>query len=154
MEYKMADEETSKVVNYFATMHDINRLSHALVQRVYDREGVDVSTEQWKTLGIIYDHGPIAPIEISRKTHKNKGAVARVLTGLEKRELIHRIHGEKQNTYNVDLTEKGHKVLDIAYELGNNVLSEVMANISAQDLDQTIDVLNRTLASITRDQFQ
>lgn len=147
----MADEETSKVVHYFAKMHDINRLSHALVQRVYDREGVDVSTEQWKTLGIIYDNGPIAPIEISRMTHKNKGAVARVLTGLEKRELIHRIHGEKQNTYNVDLTEKGHEILDIAYELGNEALTKVMAEISEQDLDKALDVLDRTLTSITKD---
>lgn len=150
----MADEETSKVVHYFATMHDINRLSHALVQRVYDREGIDVSTEQWKTLGIIYDNAPIAPIEISRKTHKNKGAVARVLTGLEKRGLIHRIHGEKQNTYNVDLTDKGHEILTIAYELGNNVLTDVMADISDKDLEKTLDVLTRTLSSITRDKFQ
>ncbi len=144
----MADEETSQIVEYFSTMHDINRISHALVQRVFDRECVDVSTEQWKTMGIIYDHQPIAPIEISRKTHKNKGAVARVLSGLEKRELIRRLHGEKLNTYNVELTAKGYETLDVAYQLGNDVLTSVMTDIEEEELSQALAVLKRTLGSI------
>lgn len=138
------------VISFFSVMYDINRIGHAVVQRVFDKEGVDISVEQWKTLGIIFECQPIAPIEISKQTHKNKGAVARVLTGLEKRDLIKRIHGEKHNTYNVTLTEKGHAVLDVAYDLGFETLENVVSHVDKDELKKALNVLDKTLLSIKK----
>ncbi|QBF82746.1 MarR family transcriptional regulator [Shewanella maritima] len=142
---------SSDIVEYFSTIHDINRISHALVQRVFDAKQVDISSEQWKTLGIIYDSQPITPIELSRQTFKNKGAVARVLAGLEKRELIKRLPTRKQNSYQVALTDKGDEILQQAYDLGHETLAWLTKDISEPELSQAFEVLQRTLNAMTNE---
>ena len=134
-------DDTSKVVEFFALLNDMNRISHALVQRAYDFNNIDITTEQWQTLGIIYDNAPISPIDISRKTLKNKGAVTRVIAGLQKRGLVIKEYGDKKNTFDLILSKAGFEALDAAYTIGDQTLSKLTDGGKADDLQSAIDLL-------------
>ena len=135
-------DKTSKVVEFFALLNDMNRISHALVQRAYDFNKVDITTEQWQTLGVIYDHAPISPIDISRKTLKHKGAVTRVIAGLHKRGLVIKEYGEKKNTFDLILSNAGFEALDTAYTIGDQTLSKLTEGVKEEELQSAINLLN------------
>jgi DNA-binding MarR family transcriptional regulator len=137
----------SDVVEFFALCNDVNRISHTLVQRAYDKAGVDVTTEQWQTMGVIYDLEGASTMEIARQTLKNKGAVARVLAGLEKRGLIVREYGDKANTFKLQLTDKGHEIIQLAYDIGDAELQPLVEKVKVADIKSGIKVLEAALAA-------
>ena len=88
--------------------HQSNLLSNEFLKQY------DLTTAQFDVLTQIYTYEPLTQSELAERVTVTQGGVSRMLTRLEKEQLIERKQDWKTKT--ISLTDKGRKKLENAFE--------------------------------------
>lgn len=106
---------------------------------------VGISVARWRVLISLYNHGQMSQSELQQHLQVDPAAITRQAKQLEEEGLIRRWANPQDNrSILVVLTESGRELVANLIERRNHFESEVMHNISREDLD----VMERCLAQI------
>lgn len=83
----------------------------AEINSAFQRNGLNVTSEQWGVLKCLWQKEGISQTEIAEKVNKDKASVTRILDIMQKNNLILRCNDEHdRRSYRIFLTEDGKKL--------------------------------------------
>lgn len=133
----------------FVTNRVANRLKYNLEQKLAAR-GYNITPDQWGILSILYEQDGIAQYEIAERLSRDKTNIARILTLLERHQLVERRVDEHDSRINkIYLSPLAHEIENGLRETVKEALTEARAGISDEELSSVIDILNRVFENIT-----
>ena len=130
----------------------VRRAERALINRLnqhFKRNGFHITTEQYRVLVNLWNKDGQNQQEIAESTLKNKATVTRLINGLEKRDLVVRIHDKTDHrNKRVCLTDKGKKLPEALSGLAKKTLKEAEAGIPEDEIEVCKNVLRRVIQNI------
>lgn len=131
----------------------IGRTSHKmrlLIDKVFHKNNIDLNFEQFMLLKCLSFNDGINQQELSEITDRNKATVARLVSKIEKKNLILRINSkEDKRVNNIYLTNMGKEMLvDIKPHV--DTINDALVNSIAEDeFDKLKLILNKLTLKIT-----
>lgn len=127
----------------FITNRVGNRLKAGL-EREFAVRGHDITAEQWSILSRLYQEDGLAQHEIVERTSKDKTNVARILTLMEKRQLVERrVDTEDQRARKIFLTDYGRSLENDLVSSAQAVLKIAQSGFSDEEIQNLLNNLNR-----------
>ena len=127
------------------------RLMRLHFTRFAQREGFDISQEQWLILNKLAQNPGLSQLELGDSLIHDKPNITRILAGLEKKKLIQRrVDSEDRRIMRVQLTAAGKK---IHAELSSRVAAErnvVQAGLTEADFAALMRVCRQLETNITQ----
>lgn len=115
-----------------------------ILNRSFLNAGFDLSREQYELLQVLWEEDNVNQQTISKKLHKDKYNVTKLLNTLQKRGFIQRKMGKEDRRNNfVVLTEKGIKSSKLLTEIEKQVHADLTFTLSLQDIKFGIWVLKK-----------
>ncbi|MDU1890127.1 MAG: MarR family transcriptional regulator [Dysgonomonas sp.] len=113
-------------------------------------EEFGLSCSQFDILSALYqsskDHDDVIQVSLSEKTNIDPMTTSTVLRNLEKRGLIRRERGRvNTRTVEVELTESGMELYDLAYQKIETLRDELYQNLDQQQLTTQLQKLTEKL---------
>lgn len=118
------------------------------IQQAYLRSfaelGVDLTIEQWVILYRIYELGDDASqAEIAKSNYRNRGTTSRVISGLEKKDLIEKDRFEGDNKrYRLRLTPSGERIIHLTDPIAARLRQQGKKGISSEEYEEFLRVLD------------
>ena len=124
----------------------VNRL-----QRNFQSSGYDISAEQWRVLMVLWNQDGQTQQELSEKTGKDKGNITRLISALEKRNILVRIpnHADGRSKL-IYLTKKGMDYQKALIPIAQKTLNEARENIPKEDMELCISVLEKVISNLNK----
>jgi len=113
-----------------------------ILQKKFTASGHDITVEQWTLLINIGNAGGQFQQQIAQQVYRDKGTVARLADGLERKMLIRRIsdaHDRRQKR--VVITEQGRTLLETLQPLAFDVQRTILKNLERDRLNDCREVL-------------
>ncbi len=122
-----------------------------LLQKKFEREGFDVSAEQWTVLAnLFFKKDGQFQQQLADRTYKNKAAITRLIAGLEKKELVHRVEDDQDKRQKrVYLTDKGAAIMDSLIPVARATQMQGLDNVRPEHRDIFISVLHQIFENVT-----
>lgn len=121
------------------------------LNRNFRRAGYDITTEQWRLLVNLWNREGQNQQELAAATRKDKTSITRIIHGLERRDLIIRIHDKGDNRNKIlYLTGKGKKTVKDLIGLAKETLTEAKSGISHEELETCGKVLRQITRNLKR----
>jgi len=112
--------------------------------------GQDITVDQWGILNLLWEADGQTPVELARRADKDKPNVTRLLKILEDKGLVYRLPDpEDRRSQRIHLTEAGAALREPLLDLGTDCLQRACQGLSAQDVAQLKDLLNRVYANVS-----
>ncbi len=114
------------------------------------REGMDLSLQQMIILKILYEEDGRPQQDLAIVTERHKASLARLLSTLEKKQLVTRVPDQVDKRINrVYLTEKGKQQLQSTYPVMTKVMKEMQIGLEKSALQTTIQTLQKIQSNLT-----
>jgi len=121
--------------------------TRAAITRVTEKElaKIGLTPEKAKVLWLCHDYPPpLTPAEMSRLMFRKSHSVAGLLDRMERDGLVRRVPKRKGHPFTeIQLTEKGRELVTPAKEVIVRFISELMAPLADEEVDQLRAVLTK-----------
>lgn len=126
---------------------------HRLVERKFmqtvSQSGYNLSLDQWMVLMPIWKHNGIAQHKIVSNCPKDKTSVARIITTLEKKNIVIRVKSQfDQRVNHIHLTKLGEAMFDKITPLMEETRMQVRKDIPDEDIKTTQTVLIQMIQNL------
>jgi DNA-binding MarR family transcriptional regulator len=112
---------------------------------------IDLSKEQWLILLKLNEKDGQVQNDLALITNRSKTSLTRLITTIEKKGFVHRVHSDKdKRTNHIFLTEKGKDIFKLSLPVLKNMISNVQEGIEPEELKNTIKVLNKIKDNINK----
>jgi len=135
----------------FATL--LNKTTRALstqLQSNFTNAELDVTSEQWMILLLLWQEDGRSPYQIADIIGKDRAAITRLLDGLERRNLVVRIpdksNGRQKLVY---LTSQGKKIKDKLIPLGVANIKRAQSGLTREEIENCKAVLRKLYSNLT-----
>jgi len=138
--------------NSFATL--LNKTTRALstrLQSLFTQAGIDVTSEQWMLLLLLWQQDGRSAHQIAEIIGKDKAAVTRLLDGLERRKLVERVSGTTDRRQKkICLTPAGTAMQEKLIPLGISNMQKGVEGIGTEEMETCKTVLRKLYRNLTR----
>lgn len=135
----------------FATL--LNKTTRALstrLQSAFTSAGIDVTSEQWMILLLLWQQDGRSPWQIAEIIGKDKAAVTRLIDGLEKRNLVVRVSSTSDlRQKHIRLTPQGRAMEEQLIPLGIANMQNAVDGIGSQEIEICKVVLRKLYSNLT-----
>ena len=132
---------TSKVLDYF-------------IADYFETRGLKLTKVQLICLFRLQQCNGVAQNNLADITNRDKASLARLLTTMEKKNLVARIPSKTDKRINeIHITKNGEEILKRMLPVLNDIMGEVQKNISGQEIKTVIEVLKKINKNINSEQF-
>lgn len=130
-------------------VHLTERLLVKRLQRNFRAAGYSITVEQWHVLINLWEQDGQTQQQLSDKTEKDKGNITRLISGLEKRNILVRIPNSTDGRSKlVYLTSKGRAYQKALVQIAEKTLNQAQENISNNEIDICNSVLQRVVSNL------
>lgn len=131
---------------------DINILNCSLI-KIFSKElsknNINLTPEQYLVMDILWDQGILSQQAIADIIQKDKNSVTKFIDSLEKKGLVSRVVNKNDRRINnIIVSEEGLKLKDKTTEVAINMMQNVLADISEDDLLIFDKVMNQIKSNI------
>ncbi len=113
-------------------------------QRVMDKEGFGITTEQWVLLKIIEEANELSQKELAQKSTRDPASITRTLDILEKKGLIERLRiPGNRRTYNITLKKEGQELINQKLDTVIRMREKSLDGFSENEIKQLSGFLTR-----------
>jgi DNA-binding MarR family transcriptional regulator len=134
----------------FATL--LNKTTRALstrLQHSFTCAGLDVTSEQWMILLLLWQEDGRSPWQIAEIIGKDKAAVTRLIDGLERRNLVVRVSDTTDlRQKHVRLTPQGKAMESKLIPLGIANMAKAQAGLSIEEIESCKAVLKKLYTNL------
>ena len=134
----------------FATL--LNKTTRALstrLQSTFTAAGINVTSEQWMILILLWQEDGRFPWQIAEIIGKDKAAVTRLIDGLEKRDLVVRVPSKSDlRQKHILLTPQGRAMEEKLVALGISNMQTAVAGIDSEEIEICKAVLRRLYSNL------
>lgn len=112
---------------------------------------LEITGPQWKLLHLCVHEGIDVPGDLARVLSIDGTAITRLLDRLEKQHLVLRLpNAEDRRSLKIEVTAEGKRVEREANRMVEKAAGELLANIPAKDLKQTMQTLDALMDAIRK----
>lgn len=131
---------------------DINIINCSLI-KIFSKElsknNINLTPEQYLVMDILWDQGTLSQQAIADIIQKDKNSVTKFIDSLEKKGLVSRVVNKNDRRINnIIVSEEGLKLKDKTTEVAINMMQNVLADISEDDLLIFDKVMNQIKSNI------
>ena len=120
----------------------------------FSENGVGLTKVQWLLLKILYQMNGESQHNLAFLTNRDKASLTRLLTTMEKKNLVARIPSETDQRVNrIYITTNGEKILRKAQPVIDEIISEMQEGITEAERICTIKVLKKLLNNIKSEEL-
>lgn len=117
---------------------------HQHVENVFRNENLDITPEQFSLLTILWYNEGISIKELADRSQRDKTTISRVVSNMIKHDLIRRLDNvDDKRAKRIFLTDKGRNLQDQLVMLSGEIYVEALGNLSDEELDRTLEVLQK-----------
>lgn len=129
----------------FYTLEKTIKRYRQFAQNNIDRAGVDITIDQWLVLNILQECPTLGQLDIAERVFKDQASIARIMTLLEKKELLIQTTSQ-QDRRRIDrlITPKGEELLRAVSPIIAQNRRTALEGLS----DEAIEQLRQTLTII------
>jgi len=135
----------------FATL--LNKTTRALstrLQNTFTSAGIDVTSEQWMILLLLWQEDDRFPWQIAEVIGKDKAAVTRLIDGLEKRKLVVRVPSTTDlRQKHIRLTTQGRAMEEQLIPLGISNMQKAVEGLGSEEIAICKAVLRKLYSNLT-----
>ncbi|MEN8124044.1 MAG: MarR family transcriptional regulator [Bacteroidota bacterium] len=111
---------------------------------LFHENGIDLTKEQWLVLKKLHDKNGQVQNDLAFITNRSKTSLARLITTVEKKGYVSRIHSKIDKRINqIYLTESGKEIFKRSLPVMQNIINDLQDGITNDELSSTINVLNK-----------
>ena len=123
------------------------------ISEILQRENIHVTKQQWIVLKILHEeHDGIVQNELAFITNRNKASLTRLISVMEKNNLVFRTNTKKDARINlVYITDTGRQLFLKMKPLMLACMKNVQKNLSEADITQLIQLLSKIQKNITNE---
>ena len=115
----------------------------------FSREGIELTKVQWILLKRLNDINGESQHNLAFLTNRDKASLTRLLTTMEKKNLVARIPSEDDQRINqIYITAHGKKVLKQTMPVVKGMVEEMQSGMSEDERQRTIEVLKKLMNNI------
>ena len=133
----------------------VNILNSRIKKRFFDdlqKNGIDVTPEQYLVLDILWDNQPLSQQKIADMIQNDKNSVTKIIDSLEKKNLVSRMVDKKDRRINIiELTKEGRDLEKIATEVAIKFMNDTIQDIDERDLDSFVKVMRQMKNNLERE---
>jgi DNA-binding MarR family transcriptional regulator len=130
--------------NLIFQLGTIARKVHQHVEHVFRKENLDLTPEQFSLLTILWYNEGISIKELADRSQRDKTTISRVVSNMIKHDLIRRLDNvDDRRAKRIFLTDKGRNLQDQLVMLSGEIYIEALGNLSDEELDQALNVLQK-----------
>lgn len=130
-----------KVIDYF-------------IMDKFSENGIGLTKVQWLLLKILYEMNGESQHNLAFLTNRDKASLTRLLTTMEKKNLVARIPSETDQRVNrIYITTNGEKILKKAQPVIDEIIGEMQEGITEDERMCTIKVLKKLLNNIKSEEL-
>lgn len=112
------------------------------LQRNLRQAGIGITSEQWSVLYVLWEEEGITQQELAGRTFREKTALTRLISNLERDGLVIRKTDPDDRRINlVYLTDKGRQIEPICKEAANQTLAEALVNVDLAHIEAAKETL-------------
>lgn len=120
----------------------------------FQKYGINLSKEQWLVLKKLTDKDGQIQNDLAFITDRSKTSLTRLINTMEKKGLVYRVSSEKDKRIkHIFLTELGMSNYQDSLPILKIIDAELQKNISKQDIENTIKILNQVQRNINKKQL-
>lgn len=128
----------------FTSRTMINALSKRFLEN-----GYDITAGQWPLLMMLWEKDGLSQNEITKCSFKEKTTITRLITSLEKKNIILRVRDKNDRRNNfIYLTNKGKELKDKLIPIADALEQDSIRNISEDEIKQLKDILYKIYNNI------
>lgn len=117
----------------------------------FNENGCDLSKEQWIILKKLNDKDGQIQNDLALITNRSKTSLTRLINTMEKKGLVYRALSEEDKRINhIFLSDFGRDTFRDSLPVIQKIMDELEENISAKDLQKTIEVLGKIQSNIVK----
>jgi DNA-binding MarR family transcriptional regulator len=115
------------------------------------KKGIHLTRQQVILLKILFHDGPRPQNDLAFLTDRDKASLTRLLSGMERKNLVARITSAEDKRVNiVHLTKNGEKVMNETMPVLLQTIMQMQEGISEKDQEVVIGVMNRIQDNIEK----
>lgn len=130
----------------------IARTSHLYrmkLNSLMNQNNIDLSSEMCGVLIELWKMDGRSQQELADTLHKDKGGMAKIISGLEQRKLIIRpVNDSDRRQKIIQLTQKGKRIRQKVEPLINELRKSALKNLNSNDLQHADSVLNAIIHNL------
>ncbi len=114
------------------------------VQDVFQEKNINLTKIQWIVLKKLHENDGIPQHKLAFLTNRDKASLARLITTMEKKNLVARIPSRTDKRSNhIHLTKHGEGILKETLPIMKSILKTLQDNISPEEIQATIAVIKK-----------
>jgi DNA-binding MarR family transcriptional regulator len=122
-----------------------------LAQKNISKVVKDITVDQGLVLIILNDNQNIAQNELANLVFKDNASITRIIELMVKKEYITRtIHAEDRRKFNLEITEKGLKTLELIQPVIKTNRQTALEGLSLQEMELLDKTLNKIITNCTK----
>lgn len=124
------------------------RKQKAFFNQVCSRKGFVISYDQWLVLEQVMDKQGINQSDIAKLVFKEPASISRIISYLEKKDLIVKVNNEKNKRANkIYLTHQGYDICEKIAKIYKDCLGKQFKGIYEREVSLIRELLNRVNAN-------
>jgi DNA-binding MarR family transcriptional regulator len=124
-------------------------LFYKRVSNLFQKKKLDVTVEQFSILTILWYEDGLLQQEIANRLNRDKTTLTRVISNMEKRNLVVRVPGQLDRRNNhIHLTHRGKELQKVLTQITGNIYMESIQDLSNEDLKHLVRTLNRIIQNL------
>ena len=137
-------QSTHEARSAFFMMDSTIRKARQLLDRQFEKAGIDLTADQWVLLDQLHRHKKLSQQELAVLTLKDPGNVTRILDILSKKNLaVRQASGTDRRSFEVQLTVRGRQVFLQAQKQALAVRHLGFGNLSTREYRDFCTVLEK-----------
>jgi len=118
------------------------------------KSGFELSSKQWILLRVLHDLDGRPQNELADITDRDKASLGRLISNMEKRELVVRIQDPSDKRVNrIFLTKKGRRIFSETLPTIENAFEILGRGITPMETQQVINVMQKVLQNIEQEKL-
>ena len=128
----------------------MKHIDHFIATKMAEH-GVNLTRQQVILLKILFHDGPLPQNDLAFLTDRDKTSLTRLLSTMEKKNLVARITSQDDKRVNlVHLTKNGEKVLNETAPILLEVIMHMQEGISKEEQDTVVGVMRKIQSNIEK----
>jgi DNA-binding MarR family transcriptional regulator len=124
-------------------------LFYKRVTNLFREKKIDVTVEQFSVLTILWYEDGLLQQDIANRLNRDKTTITRVISNMEKRNLVVRVPGQIDRRNNhIHLTYRGRELEQTLTQISGKIYMQAIEGLSKEDLMTLSRILNRIILNI------
>jgi DNA-binding MarR family transcriptional regulator len=121
------------------------------IAQVLSGQGIQLTRHQMVMMKILQSHGPQPQSDLAFLTERDKGSLTRLVSSMEKKNLVARIASQEDKRVNmVHITKTGEKVLKDMEPVLQKIMKNLQDGIAKEDRDVVVSVMKKIQENIDK----